>query len=85
MTAPLVLIVDDSLTVRMDLAEAFESAGYRTELCATASEARRAWASLPCNIVILDVRLPDGDGVELLRELRSSALCANAFLIFLST
>lgn len=66
-----VLIVDDSLTVRMDLAEAFEGAGFRPLPCATAADARAALAREPISIVILDVILPDGDGVELLEELRA--------------
>jgi two-component system, NtrC family, sensor kinase len=67
-----VLIVDDSLTVRMDLAEAFEAAGYRVRPCATLTEARRALASEAPALLVLDVLLPDGDGVELLKELRAS-------------
>jgi len=35
-----VLIVDDSLTVRMDLGEAFEETGFHVVLAATAAEAR---------------------------------------------
>ncbi len=66
-----ILIVDDSLTVRMDLADAFDAAGFRTVLCATAAETRAAIASQPVSLVILDVVLPDADGIELLRELRS--------------
>ena len=62
-----VLIVDDSLTVRMDLAEAFEAAGFRSVPCATVARGR---AQLPrttrSDVVVLDVLLPDGDGVELL-------------------
>ena len=38
-TAGTVLILDDSLTVRMDLVEAFGAAGWRTEPCATAAQA----------------------------------------------
>ncbi|HSY24104.1 MAG TPA: response regulator [Polyangiaceae bacterium] len=71
MTTP-VLIVDDSLTVRMDLAEAFESAGFRPLLCATAGEAREALAREKAAIVVLDVLLPDADGVELLKEIRAT-------------
>jgi two-component system, NtrC family, sensor kinase len=70
---PLVLIVDDSLTVRMDLAEAFDSAGYRTVSCATAAEARAALARGPISLVVLDVVLPDADGTEILREIRTGA------------
>ena len=65
-----VLIVDDSLTVRMDLAEAFAAAGFTPIPCATVSEARDALGRAPVDVVILDVVLPDGDGVELLHEIR---------------
>ena len=37
-----VLIVDDSLTVRMDLAEAFQEAGFLALPCSTVAEARAA-------------------------------------------
>ncbi len=65
-----VLIVDDSLTVRMDLAEAFDAAGFRTLPCASVTEARAVIARQPVQLAILDVVLPDGDGIELLEELR---------------
>ena len=41
-----VLIVGDSLTVRMDLAEAFAEAGFRAISCATASAAPRMAPSI---------------------------------------
>ncbi|GGQ62702.1 response regulator [Couchioplanes azureus] len=68
---PTVLIVDDSLTVRMDLHEAFEADGFATRLCATGEEARAAFHSGGFDVAVLDVLLPDADGVELLRELRA--------------
>jgi DNA-binding response OmpR family regulator len=67
------LIVDDSLTVRMDLAEAFCAAGLDTLLAATAAEARELLASADVALVILDVVLPDADGLELLQEIRARA------------
>lgn len=70
---PRVLVVDDSLTVRMDLADAFEAAGFTAIPCATAAAARAALATTRPDLVVLDVILPDGDGVELLREIRSTA------------
>ncbi len=57
-----VLIVDDSLTVRMDLADAFEAAGLHPVLCPSIREAREAFATQAIDLVILDVLLPDGDG-----------------------
>ena len=69
---PTVLIVDDSLTVRMDLADAFRRAGFEPIPCATADAARRAWAAARADAVVLDVLLPDGDGLELLTEIRDA-------------
>lgn len=80
-----VLIIDDSLTVRMDLAEAFESASFAVVLCASAKEARDALRASRPDVIVLDVVLPDGDGVELLREIRASASCAGAAVLMLST
>jgi DNA-binding response OmpR family regulator len=80
-----VVIVDDSLTVRMDLAEAFEGAGFAPVLCATIAEARVALLRDDLGVVVLDVHLPDGDGVELLRELRGTAIGATLPVIMLST
>jgi DNA-binding response OmpR family regulator len=67
-----ILIVDDSLTVRMDLVEAFEEAGFRCLPCSTAAEARGALVETHIDLAVLDVLLPDGDGVDLLREIRGT-------------
>lgn len=80
-----VLIVDDSLTVRMDLVEAFEEAGFQTRPCATVAEARQALVDGEFGVVVLDVLLPDGHGVELLRELRASPATSAAAILMLST
>lgn len=68
-----VLVVDDSLTVRMDLAEALGGAGLRAVPCASLAEARRALGAGPVGLVVLDQMLPDGEGTDLLTELRSDA------------
>ena len=80
-----VLVLDDSLTVRMDLAEAFDAAGCHTIPCGTAAEAREALQSEKVDAIILDVLLPDADGVEFLRELRAMPSSAGAVVLMLST
>jgi len=65
-----VLIVDDSLTVRMNLVELMEGAGLTAVACANAAKARQALSGDRFALVILDVLLPDGNGVELLARLQ---------------
>lgn len=80
-----VLIVDDSLTVRMDLDEAFLAGGFRPELCADLAAARRALSAGRFALVVLDVLLPDGDGLELLAELKCSPVHGATPVVLLST
>jgi two-component system, NtrC family, sensor kinase len=79
-----VLIVDDSLTVRMDLADAFEEAGFLALPCSSVAEAREALAAGAASVFILDVMLPDGNGVDLLEEIRRSPAGAAAVIVMLS-
>ncbi|GAA3196466.1 response regulator [Dactylosporangium siamense] len=80
-----VLIVDDSLTVRMDLHEAFEDGGFRTVLCASGADARTAFEAEQFDVALFDVLLPDADGVELLRELRVHPRHAGVVALLLSS
>lgn len=68
---PKALVVDDSLTVRMDLIEALQGADFEAVGAGSVAAAREALAGGAFDIAILDVRLGDGDGVELLEEIRS--------------
>ncbi len=79
------LIVDDSLTVRMDLSEAFESAGFAVTSCSTLQESRSALTGDSFALVVLDVLLPDGDGVEFLQELKANPKTASIPVMLLST
>jgi DNA-binding response OmpR family regulator len=83
--ASTVLIIDDSLTVRMDLADAFAAAGFRPLPCGTAQEARDALSSFPVDLIVLDVLLPDADGIELLKELRTGPGASTAPVLLLSS
>jgi PAS domain S-box-containing protein len=82
---PRVLIADDSLTVRMDISEALQSAGFDTVLCADLRSAREALAREGYVLVVLDILLPDGDGLDFLKELRSSPATAQIPVLLLST
>jgi two-component system, NtrC family, sensor kinase len=80
-----VLVVDDSLTVRMNLIDILEAAGLVTSACATVAEARARLEAERFSLVILDVLLPDGDGVALLQEIRAMPQGAETAVMMLST
>jgi len=65
------LVVDDDESVRETLAEYFELCGMVVHTAATAAAARAAVAQHLPAVVILDLRLPDADGLSLLEGLRA--------------
>ncbi|HUB84636.1 MAG TPA: response regulator [Rhizomicrobium sp.] len=79
-----VLVVDDSLTVRMDLTEALEASQLRVVACTTVAEAKTALARDCFGLIILDVLLPDGDGVDLLEQIREMPALEGVAIILLS-
>jgi DNA-binding NtrC family response regulator len=64
-----VLIVDDEGGVREGLARVVASRGHAPHEAASLAEARAALSSAAFDCVLLDLRLKDGDGLDLLREI----------------
>ena len=79
-----VLVIDDNLLDRLKLKGDFEAAGFEVVLCSGAGQARKTLDKGSFNIIILDVMLGDGDGIELLQELRSKPRLAEIPVIVLS-
>ncbi len=73
-TEPMVLIVDDSITVRELLSMTFTNAGYRVE---QARDGQEAWDKLrdglPCDLVFCDIEMPRMDGLELLSRMQKDS------------
>lgn len=71
-----VLVVDDSANIRALVAGLMSGVrGVATvDEAAGAAEARRMLASRPPDLVILDVRMPGGSGIELLQAIRRDRL-----------
>ncbi len=65
-----ILIVDDERGIREGLTAAVEGLGHRALPAPGLAEARRLVSSETVDCVLLDIRLRDGDGLDLLRELR---------------
>ncbi len=70
MSAPLILIVEDEEDIARLVAKALEKEGFRTERAAHLAEAEEKLASTSPDLVILDLMLPDGDGLEWCKVLR---------------
>lgn len=68
MTASRILVVDDEADIRGLLKEILSEEGYEVEAAGDAAEARRARASQVPDLVLLDIWMPDTDGITLLRE-----------------
>ncbi len=65
-----ILIVDDEPGIRDGLSRAVTGRGHRALPVPSLAEARATLAREPVECVLLDMRLKDGDGLDLLRELR---------------
>src|SRR5579884_4176732 len=65
-----VLVVDDEPTIREVVSRYLVRAGYRTTVAATGREAIRHAGSERPDVVVLDLMLPDIDGLEVMRRLR---------------
>jgi DNA-binding response OmpR family regulator len=67
-----ILIVEDHVTTRRFLADNLSADGYEPLEADCVREARRVMASRSPDLAILDLNLPDRDGLELLREVREA-------------
>lgn len=68
---PVVLVVEDEPQVRRFLRASLGSRGYRLVEASTCREAEQLATSYAPDLFLLDLGLPDGDGIELTRSLRT--------------
>jgi DNA-binding response OmpR family regulator len=67
---PTILLVEDERAITEPLAEALEREGFNAAVAGTAAEAMETAASRDPDLVLLDIGLPDGSGLDVCRELR---------------
>jgi two-component system response regulator AtoC len=67
---PHALIVDDDLSFRLGIAEVVSREGFATTVASSLAEARNTIASQTPDVVLTDLQLPDGSGLEILAELQ---------------
>ncbi|MFT4047611.1 MAG: response regulator [Solimonas sp.] len=73
MTKAKVLLVDDDVRLRQMMSEYLLRHGIETEGVSTAATAVRALARTRFDLIVLDLMLPDDDGIALCRRLRSAS------------
>jgi DNA-binding response OmpR family regulator len=64
------LIVEDDTVLRRVMQDSLSQAGHRVDVAASAAEARHLWRVQPFDAVLLDLNLPDGNGLAVLRDAR---------------
>ncbi|MFQ5706345.1 MAG: sigma-54-dependent transcriptional regulator [bacterium] len=65
-----ILIVDDEASVRESLDKALSKAGYATRTAKSGKEALAVLAESSVDLILSDVRMPDVDGIELLKSIK---------------
>jgi two-component system OmpR family response regulator len=71
--APHVLVVDDDLAVRQLVSEYLAQNDFRVSEAASGAELMGAFRAQVVDLVLLDLRLPGEDGMQLLRQLRTES------------
>jgi DNA-binding response OmpR family regulator len=66
-----ILVVDDDLEIRKLLGRYIQEQGFRVQLASRCAEVRERITTNQIDLIVLDVMLPDGSGLDLCRDLRS--------------
>src|SRR5512141_364021 len=67
-----VLVVDDEKNIQVTLSRALSMAGHAVEVAGGGREALEKIAALPVDVVVMDVRMPDLDGLSVLEKARQT-------------
>ena len=76
-----ILVVEDDAANREFLRRSLAENGYEPVIAATVREAKLAAKTSPCDCGIVDLMLPDGDGIHLIRELKESGFAAPILIL----
>lgn len=73
MSAGTVLVVDDEAGMRAALEASFRRDGWNVSTASGAGEALDQFRQTPCPLVVTDMRMPDGDGLQVMQGVREMA------------
>ena len=74
MKARQILVVDDEIGIRELLRDILQDEGYQVKLAENAAEAREYRQQIRPDVVLLDIWMPDCDGITLLKEWSNTCL-----------
>lgn len=78
-----ILIIEDEPKIAQFTAQVLGGMSYVTDLAPTSEEGRKHFNTIEYDLVILDIKLPDGDGLELCKEFKRTR--ANIPILMLTT
>ena len=76
-----VLVLEDELSLSGLLVETLDTAGFEATAATTVAAARETLARVEVDVVLLDLNLPDGSGLDILRLVRDEALPTEAIVL----
>ncbi len=76
-----ILVVEDDATVARLIRMTLEREGYRLDIVSTLAAAMRALDSESYDLLILDLALPDGYGLDFLRSVRDGSACPPVLIL----
>jgi CheY-like chemotaxis protein len=65
-----ILVADDEMAIRLLYSEELKEEGYEVYTAANGREALEIIESVPLDLVILDIKMPEMDGIEALRQIK---------------
>ena len=75
-----IALVDDDRNILTSVSMALEAEGFAVKTFSDSTEALRELSTQPCDLVVLDIKMPRMDGMELLEKLRKSSELPVIFL-----
>jgi len=76
-----ILVVDDDESIRNSLAAILKNEGYMVDVAKNGSEAIKKSEAVLYNVALIDIRLPDMEGIELLTRMRDTVPKVRKILI----
>jgi CheY-like chemotaxis protein len=65
-----ILVADDEMSIRLLYSEELKEEGYEVYLASNGREALEVVKNVPLDLVILDIKMPEMDGIEALRQIK---------------